>query len=42
MFTYKYSGELSESKIEEKARGYGMHKEGECKVFFKGVESTND
>lgn len=38
MFGYKYTGSISDAKIEEKARDLGMHTEDDCKVFFKGDE----
>lgn len=41
MFTYEYKGSISDAKIEEKARGLGMHTEDECKVFF-GRDEKND
>ncbi|GAA0755242.1 MULTISPECIES: hypothetical protein [Clostridium] len=41
MFGYSYNKELSNDKIEEKARGLGMHYEDECKVLFKGVEDND-
>ena len=39
MFThYEYSNSMTpDAKIEEKARGLGMHTKDECKVFFKGM-----
>lgn len=41
MFGYKYNGSISDDKIEEKARGFGMHYDDECKVLFEG-EKKND
>ena len=41
MFTYKYSNSMTDAKIEEKARGLGMHTKDECKVFFKGDEKND-
>jgi hypothetical protein len=38
MFSYNYNKELSNDKIEEKARALGMHYDDECKVLFKGDE----
>lgn len=35
MFGYQYNRTLSNDKIEEKARGLGMHFDDECKVLFK-------
>lgn len=34
MLSYGYNNALSQEKIEEKAREYGMHYEDECKAFF--------
>lgn len=41
MFGYNFNRSISPDKIEEKARGMGMHYEGECKVLFKG-DGKND
>ena len=41
MFGYSYNKEISSDKIEEKARGLGMHYDDECKVLFKGDESND-
>ncbi|MBB6624250.1 hypothetical protein [Clostridium gasigenes] len=41
MFSYKYNSSISDDKIEEKARGFGMHYDYECKVLFGG-DDTND
>lgn len=38
MFGYKYSVNLSDSQIEEKARGLGMIYESESKSIFKGED----
>ena len=38
MFGYKYEANLSDSKIEEKARNLGMHYDSECKTIFKGKD----
>lgn len=38
MFGYEYKGQISNDKIEEAARGLGMHYDDECKVLFKGDE----
>lgn len=38
MTGFQYKGNISDDKVEEKARGLGMHYEDECKVFFKGDE----
>jgi len=35
MISYNYTSSITDAQIEEKARGLGMHMEGECKVFFK-------
>lgn len=35
MFGYKYNNEISDSYIEEKARGLGMHFKDECKSFIE-------
>lgn len=37
-FTSGYSKGVSDEKIEEKARGLGMHFNDECKVFFEREE----
>ena len=34
MFFSQYNIEVSKSKIEQKAKSYGMHYEDECKVIF--------
>lgn len=34
MFGYKNNDTISDDKIEEKARGLGMHYNDECKVLF--------
>lgn len=34
MIFSSYQSEVSKSKIEQNARGYGMHYENECKVIF--------
>ena len=39
MFGYKYTVNLSDSQIEEKARGLGMIYENESKAIFKGEDS---
>ena len=39
MFGYKYTVNLSDSQIEEKARGLGMIYENESKAIFKGEGS---
>ncbi|WP_258049542.1 hypothetical protein [Clostridium weizhouense] len=39
MFGYKSSLNLSDSKIEERARGLGMHYSDECKAMIKGDEN---
>ena len=36
MFGYKYTANLSDSQIEEKARGLGMIYENESKSILKG------
>lgn len=41
MFTYEYKASLSDAKIEEKARGLGMHTKDECKVFLKGMRNND-
>lgn len=41
MFGYSYNKEISSDKIEEKARGLGMHYDDEFKVLFKGDESND-
>lgn len=41
MFGYKYNRSISDDKIEEKARGLGMHYNDECKVLF-GEDNKND
>lgn len=41
MLGFKYEKSVSEGKIEEAARGFGMHLEGECKSFFK-EDKAND
>ena len=41
MFTYEYSNSMTDAKIEEKARGLGMHTKDECKVFFYGFEKND-
>ncbi|WP_159426824.1 hypothetical protein [Clostridium nigeriense] len=41
MFGYSYNKELSSDKIEERARGLGMHYSDECKVLFKGDEISD-
>ncbi|MDC4240988.1 hypothetical protein NE398_12550 [Clostridium tertium] len=41
MFGYSYNKEISSVKIEEEARGLGMHYDDECKVLFKGDESND-
>lgn len=41
MLGYQLDSSLSNGKIEEAARGLGMHYDDECKVFFKG-ENVND
>lgn len=38
MFSYNYESSLSDDKIEEKARGFGMHFKDECKAFFERDE----
>ena len=38
MFGYKYTIDLSDSQIEEKARGLGMIYESESKSIFKGED----
>ena len=38
MFGYKYTINLSDSQIEEKARGLGMIYESESKSIFKGED----
>lgn len=38
MSTVSYNKSISDSKIEEKARGLGMHFNDECKVILKGDE----
>lgn len=35
MLGYEKSSSMTDAEIEERARGLGMHTEGECKVFFK-------
>lgn len=34
MLLSSYEAEISKSKIEKKAKNYGMHYEDECKVIF--------
>lgn len=34
MLGYKYENSLTDAQIEERARGLGMHYDGECKVLF--------
>lgn len=41
MFGYKYNKSISDDKIEEKARGFGMHYNDECKVLFGGDEKND-
>lgn len=41
MFGYSYNKELSNGKIEEKARGLGMHYNDECKVLFEGNDVSD-
>ena len=41
MSGYSYNNELSNDKIEEKARGLGMHYSDECKVLFEGDEVSD-
>ena len=41
MFGYKYNIEMSDNKIEEKARGLGMHTQDECKVYFGGNKDND-
>lgn len=41
MFSYEYNKAISDDKIEEKARGLGMHYDDECKVLFGG-DDKND
>lgn len=38
MSSFGYSNNISNDKIEEKARALGMHYEDECKVLFEGDE----
>jgi len=38
MFGYKYTISISDSQIEEKARGLGMIYESESKSIFKGED----
>ncbi|EHJ01463.1 hypothetical protein CDLVIII_4972 [Clostridium sp. DL-VIII] len=38
MFWYKYTANLSDSQIEEKARGLGMIYENESKSIIKGED----
>jgi len=38
MFGYKYTASLSDSQIEEKARGLGMIYESERKSLLKGED----
>lgn len=38
MFGYKYTSSLSDSQIEEKARGLGMIYESERKSILKGED----
>ena len=38
MFGRDYTASLSDSEIEERARGLGMHTEEDCKVFFERNE----
>lgn len=38
MFGYKYTASLSDSQIEEKARGLGMIYENERKAILKGED----
>lgn len=35
MIGYEYKVSVSDAVIEEKARGLGMHYEGECKALFE-------
>lgn len=42
MFGYKYTANLSDSQIEEKARDLGMHYDSECKAIFKGKDESDD
>ncbi|MDV4149683.1 hypothetical protein R0131_02430 [Clostridium sp. AL.422] len=41
MFSYSYNIQLSNDKIEEKARGLGMHYNDECKALF-GEDDISD
>ena len=41
MFGYKYNVEMSDNKIEEKARGLGMHTQDVCKVYFGGNKDND-
>ena len=41
MLGVNYSSEISDAKIEEKARGFGMHYNDECKVLFEGNEVSD-
>lgn len=41
MFGYEYKSNVSNEKIEEAARGLGMHYSDECKVIFKGDEKND-
>lgn len=36
--TFSYGNDISDDKIEERARGLGMHYEDECKVLFDEEE----
>ena len=38
MMGFSFSKDISDSEIEERARGLGMHYEDECKVLFEGDE----
>ncbi|MGL5152462.1 MAG: hypothetical protein ACRC7N_18045 [Clostridium sp.] len=37
-FSYSYENSVSEGRIEEKARGLGMHYNDECKSLFERDE----
>ena len=41
MFGNSYNNELSNDKIEEKARDLGMHYSDECKVLLEGDEVSD-
>lgn len=38
MSYYQFTISVSDSQIEERARGLGMHFDNECKAIFKGED----